>query len=408
MIKKTTLVFCATIEKALFFSRLAKNQNNRFFLFLTSKYSTYVFLKKLGIKAFLLQDYILKPNKFNSTTNVSEIICLDVQSKSLPKKIALKQIKLFENGFLNFSEQYSFEEIILWNGSSSQGKLILDIATKKKIKKIIFENSNIEGKLFVDIEGVNAKSSLMNKNLIDYEGYDENKLNHFLMIYKKKKELNHIVYQAKKPKIRTVAIKNILFNIFSKYSLYEKQINYQNIQKYINNFYKIKFDNYNYLEEKYVFFPLQVSTDSQIIVNSRLTLIESLTYAMEKANELNLDLIIKPHPAEKNINLLKHINKLKQESKRIFILNDNTFRLIKNSELIITINSTIGIEAMMYYKPIIVLGNSFYKRYVSENILTKNDINLYNRFLYNYLFNILKDVNYFKSEQFFFLNLDEI
>ena len=38
----------------------------------------------------------------------------------------------------------------------------------------------------------------------------------------------------------------------------------------------------------------------------------------------------------------------------------NTRELIKRSRLVVTINSTVGIESLLYYKPVITLGNAFY------------------------------------------------
>lgn len=34
--------------------------------------------------------------------------------------------------------------------------------------------------------------------------------------------------------------------------------------------------------------------------------------------------------------------------------------MIKESSLVITINSTVGIESLLYYKPVITLGKAFY------------------------------------------------
>lgn len=38
----------------------------------------------------------------------------------------------------------------------------------------------------------------------------------------------------------------------------------------------------------------------------------------------------------------------------------NIHQILKDSQLVITINSTVGIEALIYHKPVIILGNAFY------------------------------------------------
>jgi len=404
---KSTLIFCVSNEKAYFFSRLSKGLKSREIIFLTTNYSTYFFLKKNNHKVFLFQKFI-NNLIFKSDLDVEQTIYFDVKSNSLSKTSALKQYNFLLNGFTNFFKLNKVDEIILWNGSSLQGHIALSLSKKLKIKTYVFENANIEGKIFIDSDGVNAASSIANKNLIDFEGFDDEKLKFYLKNYKEKKELNHVVHQAKKPKIRFATIINLFFVLFSKYKIYERGFNFSNIKKYFLKFYKFRFDDYNFKNKSYIFFPLQVSTDSQIILNSDMSLIESLKLAIIKANEKKLDLVIKPHPAEVNIKILKQIIELKHKNDNIYLVNYNTFLLIKYSELIITINSTVGIEAMMYSKPILVFGKSFYKRYVSEKELDMEKSEIYDRFLYNYLFNILKSANYFNSNFKIDLNLDEI
>jgi len=49
----------------------------------------------------------------------------------------------------------------------------------------------------------------------------------------------------------------------------------------------------------------------------------------------------------------------------------------------------------MYYKPTIVLGRAFYNIYSDQYKINIQNIN---NFLFNYLFNILKNGNYFNRE----------
>lgn len=76
------------------------------------------------------------------------------------------------------------------------------------------------------------------------------------------------------------------------------------------------------------------------------------------------------------------------------ITNDNTFNLIENAEYVITINSTVGLEAMICGKKVIILGDAIYSvsndarlrnyiidfridiEYFSCNLLTENEIEI--------------------------------
>ncbi|ELY6206047.1 hypothetical protein SNQ33_004490, partial [Cronobacter malonaticus] len=52
------------------------------------------------------------------------------------------------------------------------------------------------------------------------------------------------------------------------------------------------------------------------------------------------------------------------------ISTDNTFSLIKKSKKVIVINSTVGLEAIFCNKEVIFLGDSFYKYFVNDDVLS--------------------------------------
>ena len=174
--------------------------------------------------------------------------------------------------------------------------------------------------------------------------------------------------------------------------------------KFANKF-SIDYDNAQYGNTDYILFPLQVSIDSQLIRNSDLTIQESIDYALKVAQENNLALLIKPHPAEKNKNIVTYICDLKKQHNNIYLTNQNTYQLIKHCKKLITINSTVGIEGLMYYKHIEVLGKALYKRYCEPDLSKPINKGKINRFLYNYLFNILRDGNPFGHGKLF-INLE--
>ncbi|WP_418135097.1 hypothetical protein [Psychromonas sp. GE-S-Ul-11] len=110
------------------------------------------------------------------------------------------------------------------------------------------------------------------------------------------------------------------------------------------------------LPKKYIFIPLQVNTDTQILVHSQYESIQAFIYHIEHtfyAEQSDLSLVFKQHPMDKG-------QKYKFDARSI-ISNNSTTQLIKDSEFIITINSTVGFEAIQQYKQVIVLGEAFYK-----------------------------------------------
>ena len=112
--------------------------------------------------------------------------------------------------------------------------------------------------------------------------------------------------------------------------------------------------------EGYIFAPFQVDYDTQIISHSPwiadmdefYCVLESLLITLPET----IDIYIKEHPASsRSYQHLHHLN-----SRIKFVNDDSTSALISGAEMVITINSTVGLESIIQNKSVIVLGNAFY------------------------------------------------
>lgn len=129
-------------------------------------------------------------------------------------------------------------------------------------------------------------------------------------------------------------------------------------------------------QTRYLFLPLQVSYDTQLWINADLRNEEAIRIACESARQKNLQLVVKIHPAETQPNEIKKIVQLQQQE-AFLISNENTPDLLKGAQEVITINSTVGLEALLYHKPLTILGRCFYKN-LSYECLKK--------YIHHYLF----------------------
>ncbi|MDF2791821.1 MAG: hypothetical protein K0S80_4923, partial [Neobacillus sp.] len=146
------------------------------------------------------------------------------------------------------------------------------------------------------------------------------------------------------------------------------------------------------LPEDYVFVPFQVSRDSQIFYNSSkistmeafLDYVYKATLKFNKNFGRNIKIIVKEHPEDMSRNNYKELKrKYKNRKEVIFIQKYNVHRLIEKSVAVITINSTVGIEALSKDKPVITLGEALYN---IEGIVEKcNDPGSLDQSLYNAL-----------------------
>lgn len=126
----------------------------------------------------------------------------------------------------------------------------------------------------------------------------------------------------------------------------------------------------------FLFLPLQVSYDTQLWLNADLRNEDAICHASHAARQEKRDLVVKIHPAETVPSELVNIARLQQRY-GFKITQENTLELLKASARVITINSTVGLEAKLYRKPVEVLGRAFYPHFSHEQL---------KKYLHHYLF----------------------
>ncbi len=108
-------------------------------------------------------------------------------------------------------------------------------------------------------------------------------------------------------------------------------------------------------EKDFVFVPLQVEGDSQIVKYSpRFKKMQELVnYVGEYIKEPGERIIFKKHPKDDP-------GELTFPENAKYVTSGSTHDYLINCDYVITINSTVGVEALTYNKPIITLGQAFY------------------------------------------------
>ena len=114
------------------------------------------------------------------------------------------------------------------------------------------------------------------------------------------------------------------------------------------------------LPAKFIFVPFQVKYDSQVLLNSpRIKTMSELyrwiEYVVHNSDDSSLKFVIKEHPSDP-----EKYTELYQKNPQIIFSNRDTKELIEKSHAVVTINSSVGIEALLLHKPVIVLGEACY------------------------------------------------
>ena len=107
-------------------------------------------------------------------------------------------------------------------------------------------------------------------------------------------------------------------------------------------------------DERYVLFPEQIETDSNIILNSPVykRMDHALRDVVEAASAFGLRVVCRPHPESPN-----------RPAEVPNVIYDNSISLhgmLDHASAVVVLNSTVGLESMLMGKPTITLAHSIY------------------------------------------------
>jgi len=115
----------------------------------------------------------------------------------------------------------------------------------------------------------------------------------------------------------------------------------------------------------FVYFPLHVTDDYKIRkviphCEDQASLVEQVADALPPG----YDLVLKEHPMSIGRNSLRLLRRLRTRSNvRLVEPHTSTHDLIRDAAAIAVISSTVGLEALLYEKPVLTLGQPFYSGY---------------------------------------------
>ena len=305
---KKTLLFAVNSKQKRFFSKIARHLSDRTAL-CYSKRIVFPSLRALPMlaKADLSAPIRLKTDDF-------------VAKRGYPALRPLVRLWATLLAYYNFM-RYSgvidgrYRNIMLWNGTLFRQAIACEAARLQGIGCIYVETGLLPGRITVDPKGVNFYNSVPRERAF-YENYHN-----------------------ARPLPRTLIPRNP-----------------KNAAKFASER-KVT------LPRRYIFIPFQVDYDTQILVHSPwIRDMEMLFGIIERISQKieNLSFVFKEHPS--SIKNYPQLHARAEGNARILFANGHTTqRLIEGSEGVITVNSTVGIESLLFGKRVIVLGNAFYE-----------------------------------------------
>jgi capsular polysaccharide export protein len=225
------------------------------------------------------------------------------------------KFKFYYRQFSAVIDHHNPRCIALWNGHRLPEQAIKVLAQKFNIPVVHFENGLLPDTTTFDLSGVNDANSLP-RNAQFYRQYKNES---------------------------TVIERQLVSRKFHR----SKKSHAKNKSFYAD------------LPEKFIFVPFQVKFDSQVLLNSKniktMTGFYQWLEFAEKSSDQPLKFVIKEHPSDPH-----KYTELYNKNPNIIFSNRDTKELIEKSDAVITVNSSVGLEAILLHKRVIVLGEACY------------------------------------------------
>jgi Capsule polysaccharide export protein len=256
--------------------------------------------------------------------------------------------------FISQFDPATISRVVMCSGCGIGAKAAKAFCEMTSIPTQFVELANLPDKIFVDPEGTNAHSRLaMTPEILDrYPAVDEGMHQSWMAHYH--------TFKSRPPR---QALGNALADVIEASSQH----------KVLNT------------GIPYLFVPLQVSTDAQLWLYSDFKNEDVIRYALHLAEQRGYHVVVKIHPAEPKREEVQHIVRL-QQTLGFMLSNELTTELIKQSEEVVTINSTVGLEGLLLHKPVTAIGHCFYKTFDYERL---------KKYIHYYLFD---GVDFFSNE----------
>jgi capsule polysaccharide modification protein KpsS len=288
----------------------------------------------------------------------------------IPKEVDVHQLCAFyEYSFEHFLKQQNID-VLISGGVSGFERAGIATAHRMGIKTFcIWEGFFRPVTMSVDPEGMNAESTMMRipyRELMRHHSSEE-----FKMFYNDYINRNYSIDNKRK---NIKEIHGDKFQISRQFrNRWEDRHDIERIKLplsqhlYARASYSINSRSYKTLEEvtkPFIFFPLQTHTDSNVIINAYLFPYSRYVNVVQKAFQLiaaktGIQLVIKEHPFD----VFRTAYPQHEHANILWIhpaISSNA--ILHNTQCVgcVVVNSTVGLESLIFGKPVLCLGEAVY------------------------------------------------
>lgn len=238
---------------------------------------------------------------------------------SLQQRMYVASMSLKYAGLRRFLDKARPRAVFVWNAERGRGLTLARVARDLGLPTLVFEHAPIPGRLTVDPVGVNAKASVPR----DPQYFRDWAAGNPPVDWRQAGECLVAREPRKRSRGQPAAI-----------------------------------------PENYLFLPLQVATDTQILLNGRWvpSIRAMLEAAIRQIPRLpqGWALVVKEHPSCR----IGNADVLRDHAQSGLIVSEveDTFELVRGARGVVTLNSSVGLQSFFFDKPVCLLGDAFYRQ----------------------------------------------
>ncbi len=273
---------------------------------------------------------------------------------------ALRKARRLLAGLAAFIDGERISAIFVWNGSNLRGALAIYLARQRGIPVIHAEHGYLSGTTQIDLEGVNAASSvsrLARAGLVQHprDSALDATLDADIARFKSGQNMRNLA-----PLPPAELRRDRFARLASRVGFWLER----RVLPYINQL-SVPTTPADRLPERYVLLPFQVRSDSQLVLHSPHygddleAVVRELDQAAARIDP-ELRVAVKFHPFELPLVQLAYRHLPRRYPRVCFVSGAPMNQLLEHATAVVTINSTTGFEALLYDKPVLSLGRNFY------------------------------------------------
>lgn len=258
-----------------------------------------------------------------------------------------------------FLESETVDALLVWNGSGLTASLAAYLGRRRGLPVLFGENGYLPGTLQLDCEGVNQFASITRKAqsgnaVLPGDAELDRELDRVLSDYR----------AGRAPRMQAPP-KRLRAGWRSKLKREALRLLDPEVWIPAPRLSARDFPDRLQLSPRFVLLPFQVSQDSQLILHSPLVggdMRRLLAQVHEALGQVDpgMRLVVKLHPAESS-KVLGSYRDLPRLYPRVhFTLRHPLTELLERCSAVVTINSTVGFEGIVFDRPVITLGRNFY------------------------------------------------